>query len=106
MSAKSSSNYPTLACPLAKPFHPTWTAVAPPIYELWFVILFLLLFLRLIFTLSFTECRNNVAPVYKPRAADVWSLGIVLINMYVLYIPFATIYLFFFWLRDLRSYKM
>ena len=36
-----------------------------------------------IFTLLFTECRNNVAPVYKPRAADVWSLGIVLINMYV-----------------------
>jgi serine/threonine protein kinase len=29
----------------------------------------------------FTECRNNVAPVYKPRAADVWSLGTVL--MYV-----------------------
>ncbi|KAE9407717.1 kinase-like protein, partial [Gymnopus androsaceus JB14] len=26
------------------------------------------------------ECRNNAAPTYSPCAADVWSLGIVLIN--------------------------
>jgi serine/threonine protein kinase len=32
------------------------------------------------------ECRNNTAPSYCPRGADVWSLGIVLINMYV-FIP-------------------
>lgn len=30
------------------------------------------------------ECRNNCAPTYRPAPADVWSLGIVLINMYVL----------------------
>lgn len=31
------------------------------------------------------ECRNNIHPTYMPRAADVWSLGIVLINMCVFY---------------------
>jgi len=36
----------------------------------------------------FTECRNNVAPSYRSRAADVWSLGIVLIDMYVPYTMF------------------
>ncbi|KAI6131630.1 CAMK/CAMK-unique protein kinase [Pisolithus croceorrhizus] len=35
------------------------------------------------------ECRNNVAPTYKPAAADVWSLGIVLINMLYHYNPWT-----------------
>ncbi|KII92140.1 hypothetical protein PLICRDRAFT_36930 [Plicaturopsis crispa FD-325 SS-3] len=35
------------------------------------------------------ECRNNVAPTYQPRAADVWSLGIVLINMLYHYNPWT-----------------
>lgn len=35
------------------------------------------------------ECRNNFAPAYRPRAADVWSLGIVLINMLYHYNPWT-----------------
>jgi serine/threonine protein kinase len=35
------------------------------------------------------ECRNNVAPTYRPRGADVWSLGIVLINMLYHYNPWT-----------------
>ncbi|EKM53963.1 uncharacterized protein PHACADRAFT_257482 [Phanerochaete carnosa HHB-10118-sp] len=35
------------------------------------------------------ECRNNIHPNYMPRAADVWSLGIVLINMLYHYNPWT-----------------
>ncbi|GJE95002.1 hypothetical protein PsYK624_111800 [Phanerochaete sordida] len=35
------------------------------------------------------ECRNNSHPTYMPRAADVWSLGIVLINMLYHYNPWT-----------------
>lgn len=28
-----------------------------------------------------TECRNNLNPTYDPRQADVWSLGLVLLNL-------------------------
>ncbi|GJN94770.1 hypothetical protein Rhopal_007862-T1 [Rhodotorula paludigena] len=27
------------------------------------------------------ECRNNLRPMYDPRQADVWSLGLVLLNL-------------------------
>ncbi|GAA6064298.1 hypothetical protein JCM10212_002478 [Sporobolomyces blumeae] len=27
------------------------------------------------------ECRNNLRPTYDPRQADVWSLGLVLLNL-------------------------
>ncbi|KAI5475382.1 protein serine/threonine kinase [Pseudohyphozyma bogoriensis] len=27
------------------------------------------------------ECRNNLSPTYDPRQADVWSLGLVLLNL-------------------------
>ena len=30
---------------------------------------------------SLTEYRNKLSPTYSPRVADVWYLGIVLINM-------------------------
>jgi hypothetical protein len=30
-----------------------------------------------------SEYRNNVPPTYSPRKVGVWSLGVVLINMYV-----------------------
>jgi serine/threonine protein kinase len=35
------------------------------------------------------ECRNNVSPTYRPREADVWSLGIVLLNLLFHRCPWA-----------------
>jgi serine/threonine protein kinase len=35
------------------------------------------------------ECRNNVSPNYRPREADVWSLGIVLLNLLFHRCPWA-----------------
>jgi serine/threonine protein kinase len=29
----------------------------------------------------YVECRNNLGPTYCPRGSDIWSLGIILINM-------------------------
>lgn len=37
----------------------------------------------LTFYLAVLECANDVSSTYNSSAADVWSLGIVLINMYV-----------------------
>jgi serine/threonine protein kinase len=35
------------------------------------------------------ECRNNLGPSYRPREADIWSLGIVLLNLLFHRCPWA-----------------
>lgn len=35
------------------------------------------------------ECRNNLMPSYEPKGADVWSLGIVLLNLLFHRCPWA-----------------
>jgi hypothetical protein len=104
LSARSSSNSLALGSPLGMPSHLTWTVVAPriramvccpPIPPSALPTLYL--------DVCFTECRSNLAPVYKPRGADVWSLGIVLINMYVPYITLILRHIFPSFSRSSRS---
>lgn len=39
--------------------------------------------------LTCAECRNNTMPSYEPKGADVWSLGIVLLNLLFHRCPWA-----------------
>lgn len=38
---------------------------------------------------TLAECRNNTMPSYEPKGADVWSLGIVLLNLLFHRCPWA-----------------
>lgn len=40
-------------------------------------------------TILLAECRNNLMPSYEPKGADVWSLGIVLLNLLFHRCPWA-----------------